>query len=167
MLSRVSRVHHIVSLRKLYAPGRAGLRGSRRCRERSDQRRAVRELSKTAGRVGALGVEMVAESLEAQIVKAARATGNPQRVPCSYELISTVQSMSISERRESRTEQYFVTDSSIARSACSFPIPVPLIRKFMVMCLYRRGIVSTRSPTTSISRDEIGVRCLARMSITS
>src|SRR6266542_2528983 len=56
-----------------YVVDSPGLRGSRRCRERSDQRRAVRELSKTAGRVGALGVEMVAESLEAQIVKAARA----------------------------------------------------------------------------------------------
>lgn len=79
----------------------------------------------------------------------------------------TVHFTGTSGRNESRTEQYFVTASSTARSACARSIPLPAIANFSVTCSRRRGIVSTRLLTTSTERDLAGVRRLARISTTS
>jgi hypothetical protein len=47
--------------------------------------------------------------------------------------ISTVHATWISLLNESRTEQYFVADTSIARNTWSFSMPLPAIRKLSVM----------------------------------
>ena len=49
----------------------------------------------------------------------------------------------MSLRSESRTEQYFVAASSIARNALSFSIPLPAMWKFSAMFLYRLGTVDS------------------------
>src|ERR1700682_3597472 len=54
--------------------------------------------------------------------------------------ISTVHATWISVLSDSRTEQYLVADSSIARNAWSFSMPLPPLRKLSVMYLYGRGV---------------------------
>src|SRR5438552_15440402 len=74
MLSRISRIHTLVPLRKLHPPGRAGLRGSRGRQTGGDQRGKVRQLSAVAGGDGAVRAQMGAKELEAEILESLAAT---------------------------------------------------------------------------------------------
>src|SRR5437868_5359867 len=74
MLSRVSGVHTVVPLRKLYPPGRAGVRGARCGCGGRNQRGEIRQLFKTARGDGAVRAQMGAEELEAEILESLTAT---------------------------------------------------------------------------------------------
>src|SRR6185437_6673394 len=80
---------------------------------------------------------------------------------------STSHSTGMSRSSDERTEQYFSTDNCTARSAFSRSRPWAVMWKRRSTWDKRRGIVSTRVPTTSTRSAWMGVRRLARMSITS
>src|ERR1700737_152594 len=80
-------------------------------------------------------------AVRSQINRAASTRTRSVAVNESYyaSRISTVHATWISVLSDSRTEQYLVADSSIARNAWSFSMPLPPIRKLSVMYLYRGG----------------------------
>src|SRR6476646_3007234 len=154
MLQGIPAAHCRLPLRKLYASGGARLRCPSGGEGWFDWSGALRQLSRSTRRdrglgekVGALfcGVQVIeiVAIREARAAEVAEAPG-PSLARSASRLRgrayvksaprSSVQSTSISGDNESRTEQYFVAASSIARSAWSLSMPAPARRKLSVMC---------------------------------